>query len=202
MEGARKTGTREYWKLKEDEVLVECVQRFRIDNWEQVAEEIPGRTARQCRERYTNYLAPQPNIVPWTDEENRKLIGLVDRYGMKRSGSIQKEFPGRTLNNLVNQLFRLTTRAERLVPPAIPLTAPAALPQTPANPLTVPVALPQPQTADEEEDLFGTDANGDLLQQEGMGLLHDHLDSFQENTNYHLGSTFDEASFFNDSESM
>ena len=49
-----------HWRPEEDELLRQLVAEGR-KNWGQVATRIPGRTSKQCRERWYNHL--DPNIV-------------------------------------------------------------------------------------------------------------------------------------------
>lgn len=42
-----------------------------------------GRTYKQCRERYTNYLKEGLNVGPWSKEEDRLLLTMHARIGNK-----------------------------------------------------------------------------------------------------------------------
>ncbi|RLN89361.1 hypothetical protein BBJ28_00022870, partial [Nothophytophthora sp. Chile5] len=46
-----------HWRPDEDDLLKELVAEGR-KNWGQVATRIPGRTSKQCRERWYNHLDP------------------------------------------------------------------------------------------------------------------------------------------------
>jgi hypothetical protein len=43
------------WRSEEDAVIVRCLQEG-ITKWSEIAERIPGRIGKQCRERYFNHL--------------------------------------------------------------------------------------------------------------------------------------------------
>lgn len=62
---------------EEDEMLRKIVCLFGAKNWKLIATMIPGRTPRQCRDRYANYLAPGFIHKQWSAEED--LI-LAEKY--------------------------------------------------------------------------------------------------------------------------
>ena len=65
------------------------------DNWKEIAQHIPGRTAAQCRERYTNYIGSDlikgsgwPAVVRrrhGTAEEDNMILQLQEQWGNKWS---------------------------------------------------------------------------------------------------------------------
>ena len=87
---------------QEDQRLIDLVNLFGISNWKVISQNFPGRTQRQCRERYKTYLAPGISKDPWTPEEDELLKQKFDEYGPKWS-VISKYFIGRTDNNLKNR---------------------------------------------------------------------------------------------------
>ena len=46
------------WSQEENELLIALVNRYGTDNWDLISQQIPGRSASKCRERYTGYLDP------------------------------------------------------------------------------------------------------------------------------------------------
>jgi hypothetical protein len=92
------------WKFTqtEDMQLTQIVAYYGCDDWTLVASRMPGRNARQCRERWLNYINPQLSRTPLTrDEENlleAKYLELGPRWQM-----IASFFPGRAKNFLKNQ---------------------------------------------------------------------------------------------------
>jgi hypothetical protein len=48
----------------EDEDLAGLVDKFGTENWEKVAEFMPDRTPRQCRDRWNFYVRPSVNRAP------------------------------------------------------------------------------------------------------------------------------------------
>ena len=47
-------------------------------SWTLVAQHLPGRTGKQCRERWHNHLDPSINKGPWSEEEDRVLKAGVE----------------------------------------------------------------------------------------------------------------------------
>jgi hypothetical protein len=42
-----------------------------------------GRTPKQIRERYINFIRPNISQDDWTIEEDLKLVDLINKYGQK-----------------------------------------------------------------------------------------------------------------------
>jgi hypothetical protein len=93
----------------EDSLLLEVVSRLGASNWSQIAAHIPGRNARQCRERWTNYV--NPNLVKneWTEAEDEILLQTYQEVGPKWF-VIAGFLPGRGKNNVKNRYFMLQHR--------------------------------------------------------------------------------------------
>jgi myb proto-oncogene protein len=59
------------WTVREDQTLVLNVHKYGISRWPPVAAEIPGRTGKQCRERWINQLDPNLNREKWAARRMR-----------------------------------------------------------------------------------------------------------------------------------
>lgn len=93
---------------KEDELLLEMVKKYGTDSWPSVAAAFMGtRNARQCRNRYMNFLAPELNKDPWTPEEDELLKKQYEEIG-PRWAVLRTFFPGRTDLNIKNRFGFLT----------------------------------------------------------------------------------------------
>ncbi|CAM9745936.1 unnamed protein product, partial [Ectocarpus sp. 8 AP-2014] len=64
------------WTAEEDERLSKLVEVVGM-KWSDLARHIPGRIAKQCRERYLNHLDPSlRKDMPWTEDEEALLMRL------------------------------------------------------------------------------------------------------------------------------
>jgi hypothetical protein len=71
------------FKPEEDALLRQAVTQYGTNDWSLIASSVTGRTARQCRERWNKYLAPDPNLSPWTLDEDALLQQKVQELGTK-----------------------------------------------------------------------------------------------------------------------
>ena len=69
------------FKPEEDQRLIQLVRELGQQNWIRVSNKMPGRTSRQCKDRYLKYLSPEANNTPWSVEEEVLLKQLVNQYG-------------------------------------------------------------------------------------------------------------------------
>jgi hypothetical protein len=93
----------------EDELLRELVEEFGNDDWSSVAEELQGRSPRQCKERWNHYLSPDLVQGKWSQEEDELLTGLVKKHGTKWK-LLEHYFAGRTDTNIKNRYNVLARR--------------------------------------------------------------------------------------------
>ena len=66
-----------------------------------MADYLPGRTGKQCRERWCNHLCPNINKSPWSLEEEMLLLLIHNKKGNKWS-EISKYLKGRADNTIKN----------------------------------------------------------------------------------------------------
>ncbi len=118
---------------KEENVLIEHFKEYGDSRWDLAAGQLKGRTPRQCRERYLNYLSPNANVAPWTVEEERLLLQLHRQLGNKWA-LIAEFFPGRTGEKIRNRYYSMRR-------PCVMLPIPFLLP--PSRIVYFPTITPQ-----------------------------------------------------------
>uniref|UniRef100_A0A7N0TA83 Uncharacterized protein n=1 Tax=Kalanchoe fedtschenkoi TaxID=63787 RepID=A0A7N0TA83_KALFE len=89
------------WSKQEDEVIVQLVNQYGAKKWSTIAQHLPGRIGKQCRERWHNHLNPTINRDAWTQKEELALIQAHQIYGNKWA-ELTKFLPGRTDNAIKN----------------------------------------------------------------------------------------------------
>mgnify|MGYP006193430871 CR=1 FL=1 len=52
-------------------MVIDLVGRIGAKKWSQIAQQLPGRIGKQCRERWHNHLNPAINKAAWTMDEDR-----------------------------------------------------------------------------------------------------------------------------------
>ena len=98
--------TRHKFTPEEDDLLIKLVQKYGACHWKSIAKNMVNRSARQCRDRYANYLS-HPNVMPnWTDEEDQKLLSLYHEFGPVWV-KMPDYFNGRTAANIRNRFLKI-----------------------------------------------------------------------------------------------
>lgn len=110
----KKLKSRIKFSINEDSMLKNIVGIFGPKNWRLIASMIPNKTARQCRDRYMNYLAPGYVHSNWTKEEDLLLAEKFEEYGPKWS-QIRLFFPSRTANAIKNRFNYTVSRMDHFV---------------------------------------------------------------------------------------
>jgi hypothetical protein len=102
-----------FFSPSEDALLSDVMQSEHFLSWDEVSERIPGRSPKQCRDRWLNYLAPWIKKGRWTKEEDELIIKSVRKIGTKWS-KLATLLPGRTDNDVKNRWYtHLSKRIDR-----------------------------------------------------------------------------------------
>jgi hypothetical protein len=102
------------WSKEEDAILSRLVLSpcvLQTWGWGKIAQKIPGRTAKQCRERWRCNLDPTIDKSPWTPEEDAKILLLQGELG-NRWATISTQLKGRT-ENAVKTRYRSLLRKKK-----------------------------------------------------------------------------------------
>eukprot|EP00948_MAST-09A_sp_MAST-9A-sp1_P002631 g2631.t1 len=108
------------WLPSEDNLLKHWISVLAKDDqgrernkisWTEIATKISGRTAKQCRERWQNYLSPEIKRGDWNEHEDRLIMELQSKLGNAWS-TIAKQLHGRT-ENAVKIRFHSLARLKR-----------------------------------------------------------------------------------------
>jgi hypothetical protein len=112
LDSRRKNGPKA-WTKEEDSLLLSIVQSMRMPmKWSLVAQNLPERTGKQCRERYVNHLNPRLKITDWSPIEDATIFHLYNTIG-SHWAKMSKIIPGRTDNGIKNRFHNLRRQLER-----------------------------------------------------------------------------------------
>lgn len=83
------------WTADEDEILTRAVVANGEGNWKKIAGSLTDRSHLQCLHRWQKVLNPALVKGPWKEEEDNKLVELVEKYGPKDWSTIASHIQGR-----------------------------------------------------------------------------------------------------------
>ena len=111
--GSKRKNGPKAWTKEEDALLLSIVQSMRMPmKWSVVAQSLPERTGKQCRERYVNHLNPRLKITDWGPLEDATIFHLYNTIG-SHWAKMSKMIPGRTDNGIKNRFHNLRRQLER-----------------------------------------------------------------------------------------
>lgn len=90
------------WERSEDIIIIDSVTSNGHGKWKELSVLLPGRSPKQIRERYLNYLEPGKNQNPWTSEEDALLRAKHRIFGNSWN-SLKQFFDGRSAAQIKNR---------------------------------------------------------------------------------------------------
>jgi hypothetical protein len=112
---SRKQHAKMKFTTEEDSLLSRFAMHFGITHWDLAPRLLPGRSVRQCRERWTKYLCPTNSFEPFSPDEDTLLKQLHLQYGAKwvKMSSFFKNRTDIALKNRWLVLMRQERKAEK-----------------------------------------------------------------------------------------
>jgi hypothetical protein len=111
-------GKKHPWLSAEDALLRDAFMRVSSSHaeplpWGRVAEHVPTRTAKQCRERWVHHLAPAVSKAPWTEAEDAIIYSALTAQRTRKWAYIATLLPGRTDHCVKNRYYSSMRKASR-----------------------------------------------------------------------------------------
>ena len=97
------------WSPDEDKLLLKSISEFGTHNWKIIATKVPGRSSKQCRERWVGNLSPDVVSSEWSVEEDELLKKLHSELG-NQWAKISKHLNGRSMIAVKNRWCCLKRR--------------------------------------------------------------------------------------------
>jgi len=151
------------WKNTEDEILKAAVMKYGLNQWSRISSLLVRKSAKQCKERWYEWLDPSIKKTEWTKEEEEKLLHLSKMFPCQ--WRTIAPFVGRSAYQCMEHYEKLLDRAQGREPDE---NDPRKLRpgEIDPNPETKP-ARPDPIDMDEDEKEMLNEARARLANTRG-----------------------------------
>jgi hypothetical protein len=160
---------RSKFTVEEDSKLRAIVQQYPTSSWNEIATMFPGKTVRQVRDRYKNYLSPELNHLPWTEFEDNLLREQFSIHGPRWS-VLKQFFVNRTDVSIKNRWSVLVSKCQRaqfnLEDARSPIDVPRAQPVQAVEPV---ISAPEIQSVPSATQSRRTSLEFDVFDSFGYG---------------------------------
>lgn len=150
----RRQGAQPKFTEANDRRLLQYVNTYGTDAWEKIAKLFKNKSAKQCRDRWDNYVNPEISNQPWTIEEDMQLRAIFQQIGPKWT-VLAKYFPRRTPSNIRFRMLKLKRSELRNLKKGF-VAHKAKLTQQPAKILEFPPSIDEITPQEETEFQFPT----------------------------------------------
>ena len=133
-----------------EDMLLKAMAMRGVMSWDEIAKYLPGRTGRQCRDRYNNYLSK--TVIPknWTKEEDQIIIEKYRQFG-PRWTVISSFLDARSGNNVKNRWYKHILKSQS------DITTTASLPRKKKIPVSEEKPEDEFSAIDLENEIFFND---------------------------------------------
>jgi hypothetical protein len=97
------------WNDTEDELLIAAVHALGPINWSQISFHVPGRSGKQCRERWLGKLSPDVTHGNWSPDEDTMIFKKRSELGNSWA-KIHEFLPHRSIGSIKNRWNWLSRR--------------------------------------------------------------------------------------------
>jgi pre-mRNA-splicing factor CDC5/CEF1 len=151
------------WKNTEDEILKAAIMKYGLNQWSRISSLLVRKSAKQCKERWYEWLDPAIKKTEWTKDEEEKLLQLAKAFPCQ--WRTIAPIIGRTAYQCMEQYEKLLDRAQGREPDE---NDPRRLRpgEIDPNPETKP-ARPDPIDMDEDEKEMLNEARARLANTRG-----------------------------------
>jgi hypothetical protein len=109
---SQQRGKRTKFTLVEDQLVLQLINIYGKNDWNEIANHLIDRTPKQCRDIFQTYLSPVKALHLWSIEEDEKLAMLVQTRG-SHFNDFYELFLDRTFSNLKNRWYIHSVRKIR-----------------------------------------------------------------------------------------